>query len=106
MPVLGLGPMASHRPGAFGVNPTAKVGADLSIDLVSRSGPTEKMAPVRRLTAMLAADVAGYSRLMGADEEGTHERLKKHLGELVNPKIKEHRGRIVKTPATASWRNL
>jgi predicted ATPase/class 3 adenylate cyclase/DNA-binding winged helix-turn-helix (wHTH) protein len=54
------------------------------------------MAPVRRLTAMLAADVAGYSRLMGADEEGTHERLKMHLGELVNPKIREHRGRTVK----------
>jgi adenylate cyclase len=53
------------------------------------------MPPVRRLTAILAADVAGYSRLMGADEEGTHERLKGHLGELVNPKIGEHRGRIV-----------
>src|SRR5438270_10721230 len=54
------------------------------------------MPSVRRLTAILAADVAGYSRLMGADEEGTHERLKGHLGELVNPKIAEHRGRIVK----------
>jgi adenylate cyclase len=54
------------------------------------------MPSVRRLTAILAADVAGYSRLMGADEEGTHERLKAHLGELVNPKIAEHRGRIVK----------
>jgi TolB-like protein/class 3 adenylate cyclase/Tfp pilus assembly protein PilF len=54
------------------------------------------MPAVRRLTAILAADVAGYSRLMGADEEGTHERLKAHLGELVNPKIEEHRGRIVK----------
>jgi class 3 adenylate cyclase len=54
------------------------------------------MPPVRRLTAILAADVAGYSRLMGADEEGTHERLKMHLRELVNPKIGEHRGRIVK----------
>ena len=54
------------------------------------------MPPVRRLAAILAADVAGYSRLMGADEEGTHERLKAHLGELVNPKIGEHRGRIVK----------
>src|ERR1700736_3089395 len=54
------------------------------------------MLSVRRLTAILAADVAGYSRLMGADEEGTHERLKAHLGELVDPKIKEHRGRIVK----------
>ena len=54
------------------------------------------MPPVRRLTAILAADVAGYSRLMGVDEEGTHERLQAHLGELVNPKIAEHRGRIVK----------
>src|SRR5882757_5411297 len=54
------------------------------------------MPPVRRLTAILAADVAGYSRLMGVDEEGTHERLKAHLRELVDPKIKEHRGRIVK----------
>jgi class 3 adenylate cyclase len=55
------------------------------------------MPPVRRLTAILAADVAGYSRLMGADEEGTHERLRAHLGELICPKISEHRGRIVKT---------
>jgi adenylate cyclase len=54
------------------------------------------MPSVRRLTAILAADVAGYSRLMGADEEGTHERLKAHLVQLVDPKIKEHRGRTVK----------
>jgi class 3 adenylate cyclase len=45
------------------------------------------MPPVRRLTAILAADVAGYSRLMGLDEEGTHERLKAHLRELIEPKI-------------------
>src|SRR5206468_8098345 len=44
-----------------------------------------------------AADVAGYSRLMGADEEGTHERLKAVRRQLVDPKIKEHHGRIVKT---------
>src|SRR6266699_3143543 len=55
------------------------------------------MPSVRRLTAILAADVAGYSRLMGADEEGTHERLKAHRRELVDPKIKEHQGRIVRT---------
>src|SRR3982075_4178537 len=55
------------------------------------------MASTRRLAAILAADVAGYSRLMGADEEGTLERLKAHRRELVDPKIKEHRGRIVKT---------
>jgi adenylate cyclase len=54
------------------------------------------MAAIRRLAAILAADVAGYSRLMGADEEGTHERLKAHLCELIEPKIAEHRGRTVK----------
>jgi TolB-like protein/class 3 adenylate cyclase/tetratricopeptide (TPR) repeat protein len=51
----------------------------------------------RKLAAILAADVAGYSRLMGADEEGTLERLKGHRRELIDPKIAEHRGRIVKT---------
>src|SRR5262249_20878246 len=50
----------------------------------------------RRLTAILAADVAGYSRLTGLDEEGTHARLQDHLRSLVDPKIAEHRGRIVK----------
>jgi len=54
------------------------------------------MASTRRLAAILAADVAGYSRLMGADEEGTHERLRAHLRDLVDPKIKEHHGRTVK----------
>ena len=54
------------------------------------------MASTRRLAAILAADVAGYSRLMGADEEGTHERLKAHFREVVDPKIEEHHGRTVK----------
>ena len=51
----------------------------------------------RRLTAILAADVAGYSRLMGADEEGTLAALKMLRREVTDPKIKEHRGRIVNT---------
>jgi len=51
----------------------------------------------RRLAAIFAGDIAGYSRLMGADEEGTLRRLKMHRKELVDPKIAEHRGRIVKT---------
>jgi TolB-like protein/class 3 adenylate cyclase len=55
------------------------------------------MPAVRRLAAILAADMAGYSRLMGVDEEGTHERLQAHHRELVDPKITEHSGRIVKT---------
>jgi adenylate cyclase len=55
------------------------------------------MASTRRLAAIFAADMAGYSRLMGADEEGTLERLKAHRRQLIDPKISEHRGRIVKT---------
>ena len=51
----------------------------------------------RRLAAILAADVAGYSRLMGVDEEGTLAALKTCRRELIDPKIAEHRGRIVKT---------
>jgi len=54
------------------------------------------MSQSRRLAAILAADVAGYSRLMGADEEGTLERLKALRRELLDPKITEHHGRIVK----------
>src|ERR1700755_2516590 len=50
----------------------------------------------RRLAAILAADVVGYSRLMGADEMGTHTALKSHRRELIDNTIAEHRGRIVK----------
>jgi len=55
------------------------------------------MSQTRRLAAILAADVAGYSRLMGEDEEGTLARLKAIRREVADPKIKEHHGRIVKT---------
>jgi adenylate cyclase len=51
----------------------------------------------RRLAAIVAADVVGYSRLMGADEEGTLAALRTHRRELFDPKIVEFRGRIVKT---------
>src|SRR3954451_10509618 len=51
----------------------------------------------RRLAAILAADVVGYSRLMGADEMGTHTSLKSHRREVIDSTIAEHRGRIVKT---------
>src|SRR5262252_2327246 len=50
----------------------------------------------RRLAAILAADVAGYSRLMGADEEGTHQRLRTLFHEVVDPTVSKHHGRIVK----------
>ena len=51
----------------------------------------------RRLSAILAGDIAGYSRLMGADEEGTLATLRAHRGEFIDPTIAQHRGRIVKT---------
>ena len=51
----------------------------------------------RRLAAVLAADVVGYSRLMGTDEEGTLAQLKGRRRDLIDPKIAEHHGRIVKT---------
>src|SRR5271169_2712638 len=51
----------------------------------------------RRLAAIVAADIAGYSRLMGVDEEGTLARLKAHRKVLIDPKITEHHGRIIKT---------
>jgi class 3 adenylate cyclase/TolB-like protein len=54
------------------------------------------MALTRRRASIFAADVAGYSRMMGVDEEGTHERLKAHLGQLLDPKVLEHGGRVVK----------
>ena len=55
------------------------------------------MAVQRRLAAILAADVVGYSRLMGEDEEGTLATLTAHLKELIEPCIAEHHGRVVKT---------
>ena len=51
----------------------------------------------RRLAAIVSLDVAGYSRLMGVDESGTLAALKAHRRELIDPKIAEHDGRIVKT---------
>jgi adenylate cyclase len=64
-------------------------------------------ASTRRLAAILTADVAGYSRLMGEDEEGTLKALKPLWRDLADPKINEHRGRIVKKPlATDFWWSL
>jgi class 3 adenylate cyclase len=65
------------------------------------------MTASRRLAAILAADVAGYSRLMGADEEGTLERLKALRRELVELKIAEHHVASSRPPAMAcSWQKL
>jgi adenylate cyclase len=57
----------------------------------------ERMTATRKLAAILAADVAGYSRLVGVDEEGTIARLQAFRRELIDPTISDHRGRIVKT---------
>ena len=62
----------------------------------------DQQRPSRRLAAILAADVAGYSRLMSRDEEGTLRRLKAHLSELVEPHIAAHHGRIVKRTGDGS----
>jgi len=63
------------------------------------------MTQTRRLAAILAADVAGYSRLIGADESGTLERLRALRRELLGPKIAEHKGRLVKTTASIVGRS-
>ena len=66
--------------------------------IAADAAPLDQSANVeRKLAAILAADVVGYSRLMGLDEEGTLEQLKEHRRVLFDPKILEHRGRIVKT---------
>jgi adenylate cyclase len=64
---------------------------------VSEEGTLSEGRVERRLAAILAADVVGYSRLMGLDETGTLQRLRQHRRELIDPKIAEHKGRIVKT---------
>jgi class 3 adenylate cyclase len=64
---------------------------------VTVTNGVEAMAATRRLAAILAAHVAGYSRLIGADEQGTLERLRAIRVELIDPKIVDHNGRIVKT---------
>jgi adenylate cyclase len=63
---------------------------------MDRTDLSAKERAERRLTAVMAIDVAGYSRLTGMDEEGTHAQLTSHLRFLVDPKIAEHRGRVVK----------
>jgi adenylate cyclase len=70
---------------------------DRGIDRSGGSTEATASTATRRLAAILAADVAGYSRLMGADEQGTFDRLKAIHRQFVEPKITEHHGRIVKT---------
>src|SRR6202050_1247303 len=62
-----------------------------------RSGELPREAVPRRLAAIVAGDIAGYSRLMQIDEEGTHARVKRIERDLIEPSIAEHHGRLVKT---------
>jgi len=73
------------------------VGKQSDCDNVGGGGTTPAMNTTRRLAAILAADVVGYSRLMGRDDAGTLERLKALRRDLIDPKFAEHQGRIVKT---------
>src|SRR5215469_2182977 len=66
------------------------------VRLLRRLRAADHLRLERRLAAILAADVVGYSRLMSADEEGTHFRLLAYRREVIAPRVREHRGRIVK----------
>jgi class 3 adenylate cyclase len=72
-------------------------GPVIVVKIAAGGGLTRELAMQRRLAAILAADVAGYSRLMGSDEIGTHTSLKLHRRELIDCAITEHHGRIVHT---------
>src|ERR1700759_4534917 len=67
------------------------------INSLRNSGAPPRGAMPRRLAAIVAGDIAGYSRLMERDEEGTHVRVKRIQRDLVEPSITEHHGRLVKT---------
>ena len=67
------------------------------INSARRGGPPSRSQPPRRLAAIVAGDIAGYSRLMELDEEETHERVKSIQRDLIEPTIAEHHGRLVKT---------
>jgi TolB-like protein len=73
-----------------------QAGVGLNASRLGGRTPLTREDLVRRLTAIFAADVAGYSRLTGMDEEGTHVRMKEHLRVLIDPKVAAYRGRIVK----------
>ena len=94
--VLGESVVASRFETLRGSKLTPLVGRDEEIDLLRLRWARAPPRVERRLAAIMAADVVGYSRLMGADEAGTLAQLKVHRRELVDPKIEEHRGRIVK----------
>jgi class 3 adenylate cyclase len=91
---IGNARFSSFRPKAPEAGSSA---ARLCVKLAKRDQAVIEQRIQRQLIAILAADVAGYSRLIGLDEEGTLARLKELRRTLIDPKIEEHRGRIVNT---------
>src|SRR6266566_1822992 len=85
----------SGRFGSYCHSRPKKADNSVSARLCSGRAPMQSDSVQRRLAAILAADVAGYSRLMGVDEIGTLTALKAHRRELVDPAIAGHSGRIV-----------
>ena len=91
-PAIGLPTYSS----AVGWSLLSKRSVRDALDFPMSTMDNDKPPVERRLAAILVADVVGYSRLMGANEEATHARLKSLRSELIDPKITQHRGRIVK----------
>jgi formylglycine-generating enzyme required for sulfatase activity/class 3 adenylate cyclase len=79
------------------INSARSAGSGSARNAGNNSGASPRGVPPRRLAAIVAADIAGYSRLMELDEEGTHVRVKRIERDLVEPSITEHYGRLVKT---------
>ena len=77
------------------ISSARSVGSNSSKSVRADSSP--RGVPPRRLAAIVVGDIAGYSRLMELDEEGTHVRVKRIQRDLIEPSITEHYGRLVKT---------
>src|SRR5215470_8347825 len=96
-PSASLPPMPAHCRQSCSPGSTSRSTVRPSSLLWSAMNAEGRNRPERRLAAILAADVAGYSRLIGADEEGTLDRLRSIRTEVIDPAIAAHRGRLVKT---------
>src|SRR6516164_4349026 len=96
-PNASLPPMPAHCRQSCSPGSTSRSTVRPSSLLWSAMNAERRNRPERRLAAILAADVAGYSRLIGVDEEGTLRRLRSLRAEVIDPAIAAHRGRLVKT---------
>src|SRR6202020_780593 len=81
----------------FGPVMRCRTSRDFGITSAGGPGPAMSEESTRILAAIMMGDIAGYSRLMGADERGTHARVQRLLRELIDPTIVEHRGRLVRS---------